>query len=61
MYEGVGFGYSHGYHYGDLISGAGVTSGLDLALHLVERSFGPRIAHQVEQLTQYERRGVVWR
>ncbi|SDT31384.1 DJ-1/PfpI family protein [Actinoplanes derwentensis] len=46
---------------GDLISGAGVTSGLDLALHLVERSFGPRVAHEVEQLIQYERRGIVWR
>ncbi|GAA1658053.1 DJ-1/PfpI family protein [Actinoplanes couchii] len=46
---------------GDLITGAGVTSGLDLALHLLERSFGPRIAHEVEQLIQHERRGIVWR
>lgn len=46
---------------GDLVSGAGVTSGLDLALHLLEREAGPRIAHAVEELFTYERRGVVWR
>lgn len=45
---------------GDLISGAGVTSGLDLALHLVERELGPRIAHAVEEMFAYERRGIVW-
>ncbi|MGH3380332.1 MAG: DJ-1/PfpI family protein, partial [Actinoallomurus sp.] len=46
---------------GDLVSGAGVTSGLDLALYLLERETGPRIAHAVEELFAYERRGVVWR
>ncbi|MEV0973954.1 DJ-1/PfpI family protein [Microtetraspora glauca] len=46
---------------GDLVTGAGVTSGLDLALYLLERELGPRIAHAVEQLFAYERRGVVWR
>lgn len=46
---------------GNLISAAGVTSGLDLALHLLERSYGPRVAHAVEELFQYERRGIVWR
>lgn len=46
---------------GDLISGAGVTSGLDLAIYVVEREFGPRIAHEVEQLFQYEKRGTVWK
>ncbi|MFE0764451.1 DJ-1/PfpI family protein [Streptomyces smyrnaeus] len=46
---------------GDLVSGAGVTSGLDLALHLLEREVGPRIAHVVEELFAYERRGTVWR
>ena len=30
---------------GDLVTGAGVTSGLDLALYLLEREVGPRIAH----------------
>jgi len=45
---------------GDLISSGGVTSGLDLALYLLEREFGPRIAFAVEQLFEYERRGTVW-
>ncbi|MFE7953960.1 DJ-1/PfpI family protein [Streptomyces sp. NPDC057413] len=46
---------------GDLISGAGVTSGLDLALYLLERETGPRIAHSVEELFAHDRRGTVWR
>ncbi|RLL65948.1 DJ-1/PfpI family protein [Streptomyces sp. Z26] len=46
---------------GDLVSGAGVTSGLDLGLYLLEREAGPRVAHAVETLFAYERRGVVWR
>lgn len=46
---------------GDLITAGGVTSGLDLALHLLDRGYGPRVAHAVEQLFEYERRGTVWR
>lgn len=46
---------------GDLICAGGVTSGLDLGLHLLEREFGPQIAHAVETLFAYERRGTVWR
>ncbi|MFG2040461.1 DJ-1/PfpI family protein [Dactylosporangium sp. NPDC048998] len=46
---------------GDLITAGGVTSGLDLGLHIVEREFGPRVAHAVETLFEYERRGTVWR
>ncbi|MGP2442374.1 DJ-1/PfpI family protein [Streptomyces sp. JW3] len=46
---------------GDLVSGAGVTSGLDLALHLLDREIGPRVAHAVEELLAHERRGIVWR
>ncbi|MFF7725444.1 DJ-1/PfpI family protein [Streptomyces sp. NPDC008001] len=46
---------------GDLVTGAGVTSGLDLALYLLERETGPRIAHAVEELFAHERRGTVWR
>ncbi|MGW2839173.1 DJ-1/PfpI family protein [Streptomyces sp. NPDC001493] len=46
---------------GDLVTGAGVTSGLDLGLYLLERTVGPRIAHAVEELFAYERRGTVWR
>ncbi|UQI45512.1 DJ-1/PfpI family protein [Streptomyces sp. HU2014] len=45
---------------GDLVSGAGVTSGLDLGLYLLEREVGPRIAHAVEELFAHERRGTVW-
>ncbi|HEV2634681.1 MAG TPA: DJ-1/PfpI family protein [Actinocrinis sp.] len=46
---------------GDLITAAGVTSGLELGLYLLEREVGPRIAHSVERLFAHERRGVVWR
>ncbi|MFE4450614.1 DJ-1/PfpI family protein [Streptomyces sp. NPDC056796] len=46
---------------GDLVTGAGVTSGLDLGLYLLERMVGPRIAHAVEELFAHERRGTVWR
>lgn len=46
---------------GDLVTGAGVTSGLDLALYLLEREIGPKIAHAVAGLFAYERRGTVWR
>ncbi|MCF3102208.1 DJ-1/PfpI family protein [Streptomyces roseoverticillatus] len=46
---------------GDLVTGAGVTSGLDLSLYLLEREVGPRIAHAVEELFAHERRGTVWR
>jgi transcriptional regulator GlxA family with amidase domain len=45
---------------GDLITAGGVTSGLDLALHLLNRSYGPRVALAVEELFEYERRGTVW-
>jgi putative intracellular protease/amidase len=46
---------------GDLVTAAGVTSGLELGLYLLEREIGPRVAHAVEELFAYERRGVVWR
>jgi transcriptional regulator GlxA family with amidase domain len=46
---------------GNVITAGGVTSGLDLALWLVERFAGPAIALAVEQQMEYERRGVVWR
>lgn len=45
---------------GDLVTAAGVTSGLELALHLLDRSYGPQIAAAVESLFAYERRGTVW-
>ena len=46
---------------GDIISAGGVTSGLDLALYLVERYFGPALALRIEEQMEYERRGTVWR
>ncbi|MGW4116010.1 DJ-1/PfpI family protein [Actinosynnema sp. NPDC004786] len=46
---------------GDLVTGGGVTSGLDVALWLVERFLGARSAQQVETILEYERRGTVWR
>jgi transcriptional regulator GlxA family with amidase domain len=46
---------------GNLVTAAGVTSGLDLGIHLLERLLGPRVAHAVERLFAYERRGTVWR
>ncbi|MER5266094.1 DJ-1/PfpI family protein [Actinosynnema sp. NPDC002837] len=46
---------------GNLVTGGGVTSGLDVALWLVERFLGPRQAQQVETFLEYERRGTVWR
>ena len=46
---------------GDLISAGGVTSGLDLALWLIERFAGAQIAAKVEANLEYERRGTVWR
>ena len=45
---------------GDLVTAGGVTSGLDLALYLLKREFGPRIAHAVEEIFEYERRGTPW-
>lgn len=46
---------------GNLVTAGGVTSGLDLGVYLLERELGPRIAHAVESLFAYERRGTVWR
>jgi transcriptional regulator GlxA family with amidase domain len=46
---------------GDIVTCGGVTSGLDLALWLVERHGGAPLAMQVEGYLEYERRGIVWR
>jgi transcriptional regulator GlxA family with amidase domain len=46
---------------GDLVTGGGVSSGLDVALYVLERSYGPRVAIAVEELFEYERRGTVWK
>ncbi|WP_208024292.1 DJ-1/PfpI family protein [Amycolatopsis pithecellobii] len=46
---------------GDLVTAGGVTSGLDLALWLVERYAGAETALRLEKGFEYERRGTVWR
>jgi transcriptional regulator GlxA family with amidase domain len=46
---------------GDVITAGGLTSGLDLALWLVERFLNPQIANTLEGRLEYERRGTVWR
>jgi putative intracellular protease/amidase len=46
---------------GTLITSGAVTSGLDMALWVVERFAGPSIACAVEVMMEYERRGTVWR
>ncbi|MEV0321634.1 DJ-1/PfpI family protein [Streptomyces sp. NPDC050658] len=46
---------------GDLITGGGVTSGLDVSLWLLERFLGAQLAQRVETVLEYERRGTVWR
>ncbi|WP_333894144.1 DJ-1/PfpI family protein [Mycolicibacterium gadium] len=45
---------------GDLVTSGAVTSGLDLALHLLDRTYGASVALAVEDLFAYERRGTVW-
>jgi transcriptional regulator GlxA family with amidase domain len=46
---------------GDVVTAGGVTSGLDLALWLIERFYGPQAAQKIEMQMEYERRGTVWR
>ena len=44
----------------DVLTAGGVTSGIDLALWLVEREFGEDIAEQVSEEMAHERRGEVF-
>lgn len=44
---------------GDLVTAGGVTSGIDLALHLVETAFGSDYREGVERVMEYEARGEV--
>lgn len=46
---------------GDLVTSGGVTSGLDLALWIVEREFGAELAGRVAKEMEHERRGDVAR
>jgi transcriptional regulator GlxA family with amidase domain len=43
------------------VTSGGVTSGLDLALWLVERFAGAEVAVKTERYLEYDRRGTVWR
>lgn len=44
---------------GGIVTAAGVTSGLDLALYLLEREFDPGLAAGVAETIAHERRGPV--
>ena len=46
---------------GDLVTAGGVTSGIDLALWLVERHFGAELAEAVAGEIEHPRHGEVWR
>ena len=46
---------------GDVLTAGGVTSGLDLALHLVARLCGEEVAEQVATTIEYDPRGAVHR
>ncbi|MEV0307974.1 DJ-1/PfpI family protein [Nonomuraea fuscirosea] len=46
---------------GDLLTSAGITSGLELALWFVERTYGSEMSMNVEMVLEYERRGLVYR
>jgi transcriptional regulator GlxA family with amidase domain len=46
---------------GDVLSCGGVTSGIDLALWIVEREWGAALAERVGAEMAHERRGEVWR
>lgn len=45
---------------GDLITAGGVTAGIDLALHLLNREFGDDVAEQVAAEMEYDPRGDVY-
>lgn len=46
---------------GDLVTAGGVTSGIDLALWLVEREFGSELADAVADEMEYPRSTAIWR
>ncbi|MEV7627691.1 DJ-1/PfpI family protein [Actinoplanes sp. NPDC089786] len=45
---------------GDLVTAAGIVSGLDLALHLVRRELSADLAVAIENVLEYQARGTVW-
>lgn len=46
---------------GDLVTCGGITAGIDMALWLVERHFGPELATMIASRLEHERRGDVYR
>ncbi|ERG88263.1 MAG: putative transcriptional regulator [halophilic archaeon J07HX5] len=44
---------------GDVVTAGGITAGIDLALHLLERTVGAGVAATVATTMEYERRGPV--
>lgn len=40
---------------GDVVSAGGITSGMDLALYVVEREFGDDVAEEIATVMEYER------
>jgi len=46
---------------GDLVTSGGVTSGIDMALWLVEREWGKPLSDAIAGEMEHERRGPVWR
>jgi transcriptional regulator GlxA family with amidase domain len=44
---------------GDVLTAAGVTAGIDLALHVLEREYGSETATRVAETIAHERRGPV--
>jgi transcriptional regulator GlxA family with amidase domain len=44
---------------GDLVTSAGITSGLELALWLLQRRYGSEMSMNVEMVLEYERRGLI--
>lgn len=45
---------------GDVVTAGGVTAGIDLALHVVEREFGSQVARRVSERIEHEPRGSVY-
>ena len=45
---------------GDVLTSGGVTSGLDLALHVVEREWGERLADTIAREMEFQRDRRVW-
>ena len=45
----------------DVLTAGGVTAGIDLALHVLERAFGADVASAVAESIEYEPRGSIYR